>query len=375
MKKKLHILFLCGWYPSKVFETNGDFIERHAVAVAKKYKVTVFHIVSNPNSKKKLEIISELKNGVQSHIAYINASKNPFLKIYLFLIAFLKLLKKESEFDVVHLNELYPFGIFSLYLKWIQKIPFVITEHSTSYLTNSRFPFFQRQITRLVLKNSARFCPVSYNLGKTIFQKFNIHVPYTIVPNVVNTDLFYPKFETLECFTMLHISSMKNEHKNISGLLKTVSEFSKNYANFKLILLGESSAKYKKEAADLGLTSKIEFMNHIPHEEVPNLINKASIFLLFSNFENLPCVILESFSCGIPVISTDVGGIKEFFPSDFGKLIQPKDTTQLLNALLVFKDISFSNEKKIKMHEFVKNTCGEEQVSRLFDEVYQNALP
>lgn len=374
MNKKLHILFLCGWYPSKVFATNGDFIERHAIAVAKRHKVTVFHIVSNPNSQKNLEIISEGKNGVHTHIAYVRSSRNPLVKGYLFFNAFQQLLKKESLFDLVHLHELFPFGVFNLYLKWINRIPFVVTEHSTRYLTQLKFSFVQRLITRLILKQSSRFCPVSWNLGKTIFEKFNIEVPYTIVPNVVNTDLFYPKFENPNRFTILHISSMKNDHKNISGILETISEFSKKDRNFRLILLGEKSDAYQKEAIELGLTGNVEFINHIPHKEVVNLINKASVFLLFSHFENLPCVILESFACGVPVISTDVGGIKEFFPSDFGKLIEVGNKTQLLEALLGFKDLELPKEEKFKMHEFVKDTCGENQISHLFDEIYQDVL-
>ena len=56
MKKKLHILFLCGWYPSRVMPTNGDFIQRHAEAVSKFHKVSVIHIVSDKSLNSKTEI-------------------------------------------------------------------------------------------------------------------------------------------------------------------------------------------------------------------------------------------------------------------------------------------------------------------------------
>ena len=46
MKKNLHILFLCGWYPSKVLPKNGDFIMRHAKTVSSKHTVSVLHIIS-----------------------------------------------------------------------------------------------------------------------------------------------------------------------------------------------------------------------------------------------------------------------------------------------------------------------------------------
>lgn len=374
MRKKLHILFLCGWYPSNVFPNNGDFIERHAISVARMHKVTVFHMVSNPKSEKNIEIITEQNNGVTSHIAYVRAARNPVTKIYLFLVAFHRLLQKESQFDLVHLNQIYPYGFFSLYLKWCKGIPFVITDHWTGYLTTAKFPVLKRKMIRRILKNAAHFCPVTLNLGKTIMTKFKIQIPYTIVPNVVNTDRFFPTFQKPEIYTLLHISSMKEAHKNISGILKTVADYSKKDENFRLILLGEASDSYRKEAENLGISDKIEFINHVPHEEVPKLINKASVFLLFSHFENLPCVILESFSCGIPVISTDVGGINEFFPKDFGRLIDVNNSQQLLKAIEDFKTMDFSEAKKREMHDFVKNTCSEEQICRCFDEVYHKVL-
>ena len=133
MSNKLNILFLCGWYPSKVLPNNGDFIERHALAVSKKCNVTVVHIISDENQTKEIEIVSRENQGIKEHIAYLKSTENPILKSLLFLKAFFKLLKLIPKIEVVHLNEIYPFGIFSLYLKWFQKKPFLISEHFTGY--------------------------------------------------------------------------------------------------------------------------------------------------------------------------------------------------------------------------------------------------
>ena len=78
MSNKLNVLFLCGWYPSKVSPTNGDFIQRHAEAVSLIHNVTVIHIISDKKSKKNIDIISEVINGIETHIAYIKHFKNPF---------------------------------------------------------------------------------------------------------------------------------------------------------------------------------------------------------------------------------------------------------------------------------------------------------
>jgi glycosyltransferase involved in cell wall biosynthesis len=55
--------------------------------------------------------------------------------------------------------------------------------------------------------------------------------------------------------------------------------------------------------------------------------------LLFSEVENSPCVIGESLSCGIPVISSNVGGIPELVDDSNSMLIQPGDEQALLSSM------------------------------------------
>jgi hypothetical protein len=60
LKKKLHILFLCGWYPSSVLPQNGDFIMRHAQSVQLKHNVSILHIITKTDiSKTEIEVIKE----------------------------------------------------------------------------------------------------------------------------------------------------------------------------------------------------------------------------------------------------------------------------------------------------------------------------
>jgi len=54
--KKLHVLFLASWYPSRVLKTNGDFIQRHAEAVALQHNVTVLHVISDSYLSEKTAI-------------------------------------------------------------------------------------------------------------------------------------------------------------------------------------------------------------------------------------------------------------------------------------------------------------------------------
>ncbi|MCK5637765.1 MAG: hypothetical protein KAH67_03580, partial [Flavobacteriaceae bacterium] len=86
-KKKLHILFLNSWYPSKVLPNNGDFIQRHAEAVALKHRVTAIHVITDQNITKNTIEDSNL-NGVRTLIAYLKPYNSKFTKQFYFFKAY-----------------------------------------------------------------------------------------------------------------------------------------------------------------------------------------------------------------------------------------------------------------------------------------------
>lgn len=374
MKNKLHVLFICGWYPSRVLPTNGDFIERHAEAVGKKLKVTILHIITDENLKGSIEIVTEEKKYITTHIAYLKKTNNPFKRILLFRKAFLILINRIENFDVVHLNEIYPFGVLSLYLKLFKNKPYIISEHFTGYHLPyaKNISFTEKIISRIITKNAAFVCPVSNDLRNAML-KLNYIGNYVRVPNVVGTNIFYPLEKNNSTFTITHISNMLNEHKNVEGFLNVIKQLEGQIDDFKVKLIGQNSLKYKEYAKKNNLDlSRLEFIDQIPHREVVSQLQNSNLFVLFSNFENLPCVILESFSCGIPVISTNVGGIDEYFPEDFGILIPPKNENSLLESILkIHKE--FESDKN-KMHNYVIENFGEEVISNKFIELYNKAL-
>lgn len=374
LKNKLHILFICGWYPSRVLPNNGDFIQRHANAVSKQHKVSTLHIITDKNSKKNIELVIRKKEHVQEYIAYVTQTKNPVKKAYLFFKSFIKILHKMDAFDIIHLNEIYPFGIFSVYLKWFYKKPFIISEHFTGY----HHPFAKnisinrKLISKIITKNAAFICPVSEDLKNSLLN-LGFKGNYKIVPNVVDTKIFYPIENTSNAFKIVHISNMINKHKNIKGILRVVKQIQDEISNLEFMMIGNNSEEYINYAKELNLDfSKIKFISQIEHYKVAQEIRTSNLFVLFSNYENLPCVILEAFSCGIPVISTNVGGIKEYFPKDFGKLISIKDEDELAKQILLSHNNFVPN--KTKMHQYAIDNFSEEKITLDFEKLYLKTL-
>ena len=373
MKKKLHILFLCGWYPSNVLPKNGDFIMRHAKTVSAMHTVSVLHIISKPRISK-TEIEVEKDNDLHTYITYITPNKKPFLKLYRFWFAYQALLKEIGGFEIVHLNKLYPFGLLALHLKKIKKLPYIISEHWTGYHLKEKksLPWLEQILSKKITTNASFVCPVSSDLKNSML-KSGLRGNYQIIPNVVNTTLFKPTLKTSKVFTITHISSLLDKHKNISGMLRVAKQLEDCIDSFQWNFIGGTEGQFKNLIKNLDFKkNQVCFIDHIDHKKVPGFLNASDVFILFSNYENLPCVILEAFSCGVSVIATKVGGIQEFFPNEFGFLIDKKNEQQLLDKIIsLYKEPK--NQQPI-MHQYAIDNFSSEKICDSFTKLYREAL-
>lgn len=372
--KKLHVLFLTGWFPSRVFPVLGDFVQRHAEAVATLHKVSVIHVMSDPNLNSKIEFDFKIQNGLEIHIAYIPNTKSIFKKIFWYLKAYSQLFKKIGSFDLIHLNKLYSSGIIALYYKIFKRKKYIITEHWSGYqiINNHTIGKIEKWISKMISNQASFVCPVTEHLAKSM-QDFGLKGRYFPVPNVVDTQLFVPLEHQNNNLKLIHISSMDDAIKNISGMLNVLSQLQKSNLDFKMYFLGGKKIHFEKQIEHLKLNeNNLFFIDHIPQNQMVKYLQNSDVFILFSNYENLPCVILESFSCGIPVISTRVGGIEEYFPQDFGVLIDPKNEEELAHQILNFKSKKWADPAT--MHQYANEQFSQAHIANTYHNLYLKML-
>lgn len=351
---------------------NGDFVQRHAEAVANLHQVTVCHVVSYTEQNKNVVETDTLINGVRTLITYVKPS---FFKPIFFFLAYIRLLKKAGNFDLIHANILYPVGMVALFNKWITKKRYIITEHHTIYLPPevANIGWMRRKISKIIAKNASVISPVTQHLADAM-HGLGLKAHYIPVPNVVDNTLFKPiiKGEN-STFKMLHVSSMDSQ-KRIPLLLEAVADLQKYITDFTFYMIGKNATKFEENAKKLKIDSnKIVFIEHLAHSDLVKYYQEADVFLLFSETENLPCVILESFSVGTPVVCNRVGGIHEYFPENFGKIVAKNDTKAFVAALVELYEKRYQAQPEI-MHQYVVEHFSPESIATKFSKLYFLAL-
>ena len=374
MTNKLNILFLASWFPSKKNAFDGDFIERHAKAVALQHFVTVVYVESLDGILQIEEELEELENLTIIRIYFPKKTRiyNQLTKFRLYL----KEIKKLSKIDLIHVNVTYPVGLIALYFKLRYKISYVITEHWTGYLPidPTQISFFRKFLTKNIVKNASFLLPVSENLGKAM-NSLGLNCKTVIIRNVIDFDVF--RFQNLRknnVVKFLHISNL-SEQKNVKGILSVADKLWKQGFDFELYIGGNGDLKpllnFKNESS---FSDKLIVFGELSQQQVSEKMNQSDCFILFSLFENQPCVQIESFASGLPVIATEVGGITEVFPEGFGQIISPNNEEELLVSMKNFIENKLILKSRSEINQFAQDNFSMQKIAQQFNEVYSKVL-
>lgn len=369
-----HILFISSWFPNKLEPTNGNFVQRHAEAVSVFHDVEVLHAIGDPHQKKMYIIDNKIINKIKTVIVYYRDSKNPVQNFYRRMNAYKMGFRIMQKPDLVHANILHNNLLFAVYLKKRHGIPFVVTEHWTALrkVNHGKTSGAIKNTAKFIGNHASEILPVSKELEDGL-RYLGIKTKMQVVPNVVDTELFSPRGSKSSVkFTFIHVSSLiprKNPDKILSTALKLLSE---GY-QFKLKIGGDGDTALLKNMAELsGFSDNIEVFGMQPIESIAKKMKESDCFILYSDDENLPCVLLESMACGIPVIATDVGGISEFFPKNFGILLKEKSEENLRKAMLDMMSENITADAELA--DFARQNFSKKAIGAQYSSVYKSIL-
>lgn len=125
------------------------------------------------------------------------------------------------------------------------------------------------------------------------------------------------------------------DHKDYPNLLNAISLVVKKYKKVKFLLVGDGELKEKCEdmADNLNILRYIHFLGY--REDIADIINTFDLFVMPSKMEGLGTSVLDAMSVGLPVVSTDAGGITEaVLNGNNGIVVQKQNPEQLSYAIL-----------------------------------------
>jgi glycosyltransferase involved in cell wall biosynthesis len=135
---------------------------------------------------------------------------------------------------------------------------------------------------------------------------------------------------------ILHVG--KFEHKKSQDvILRSFKRLLETYPDCSLVLIGSSGPLLEQTRAlveDLGLQKQVEMHVNVPHDQLPEFMGRADLFILPSRSEPFGIVLLEAGAAGLPVVATRVGGIPELLEHErTGLLIAPDSVEELEGAM------------------------------------------
>ncbi|MBO5811419.1 MAG: glycosyltransferase, partial [Bacteroidales bacterium] len=263
---------------------------------------------------------------------------------------------------------------------WIQKklhkTPYIITEHWSRYLPGNDFGGFLRKLfTKIVVRNAETVTTVTENLAIAMKNHELKNDKYVVLPNVVNLDMFHINKKNTDATshvpTIIHISCFEDKSKNISGLLESLKIIDDKGIDFQCKLIGEGMDLnlMKEKAKELQLINKVSFTGLLQGQALADELSSGDFLVLSSNYENMPVVILEALASGLPVVSTNVGGIKEMIDDTKGILVEPRNKEALAEAMIKMIE-THKNYDANYLRNSVIEKYGYESVGRFLSKLY-----
>ncbi|WP_313808413.1 GT4 family glycosyltransferase PelF [Flavobacterium sp.] len=242
----------------------------------------------------------------------------------------------------------------ALVLKYKYGTPIIATEHGVFIrerllaISASEYSFF---LKKLLIKFSESITELVYYKADLILSvnKFNMiwEKIYGAKPEIL--DVIYngidhnrfvpaPKPEATKDVPTVVAAARIFDLKDIITMIKSCSVVKGQIPNVQYLVYGDKDAvpEYTKECedliAELGLQDnfKLAGFHNKPHE----LFSEGDISILTSISEGFPYTVLESMSCGIPVVATDVGGVTEALDENCGFICKPKDFEDIGNKVI-----------------------------------------
>ena len=325
-------------------------------------------------------------NRLTPSIKYGNAARIPKIKNEL------------NNFDLVHLH--YPFfGTANLVRNWKEKNPkkpLVITYHMDTRSDGWKglvFKFYAKYYMPKILSSADKIIVSSLDYAMVsdagAIYKSNKE-KWIDLPFGVDTKRFHPREKPLALFnrhnlnqnipTIVFVGGMDVAHhfKGIPVLLKALLLLKENKILIQAVLVGDGNLKesFELQATGYRINNQVRFVGRISDEELPYYYNMGDLFVLpsTSQGEAFGMVLLESMASGVPVLASDLPGVRTV-ALDGGQVVIPNDHIELAESIMgYFKDANNPEFWKSETRRIVEEKYSWNSIIGKLDQIYNELV-
>ena len=218
------------------------------------------------------------------------------------------------DLDLLHVHYAIPHSVSALLARQMlaargRRLPFVTTLHGTDItlvgVDRSYYP-----ITKFSIEKSDGITSISQDLKRHTLEVFGVQNDIRVIYNFVNCDLYKPSPDRgKKGKRLIHISNFRPV-KRVLDCVRILAEVRKE-VDAQLFMVGDGPDRGPAErlARELGVEHHTVFMGKQNHVE--RLIPQAHALLMPSEMESFGLAALEGMACGVPAVTTSVGGVPE----------------------------------------------------------------
>lgn len=292
---------------------------------------------------------------------------------------------KHEGLDILHVHYAIPHASAAFMAKMILRsqgieIPFVTTLHGTDITLVGRDPSFEPVIT-FCLNESDAVTAVSQSLKEDTYKHFSTTRPIEVIPNFIKIPEDYrtidrslrDRYAEKDEFIICHVSNFRKV-KRVEDVLRVFQKVNEVKPSH-LLLVGDGPERYVLEelCRELHLCDRVKFLGKVT--DTQHVLEIADIFILPSETESFGLAALEAMAVGVPVISSNTGGIPEVNEHGVtGFLSNVGDVEDMAkNTLEILKDAStleqFRKNAQLGAKKFDLDT-----VVKQYEAVYDSLL-
>jgi glycosyltransferase involved in cell wall biosynthesis len=291
--------------------------------------------------------------------------------------AFLEIraLLRRTRPDLVHAHTSKA-GVLGRLAAWAQGIPAIFTAHTWCFAegTSWKWKLFGVPLERLCGAVGGPIINVS-EANRSLALKYRIAAPDRLVTvhNGIPDEAWQGPEPQTGPPTVIMVARFAPQ-KNQMMLLEAAAEIRQPF-HLLFVGAGPTLGSVQNRATELGLTDRITFAGN--RSDVPDLLRKSAIFALPTHWEGFPISTLEAMRAGLPVVASDVGGVREaVIDGENGFLTNPADTAAFRRALqLLLTDTDLRVQMAKKSRQFFEQRFTAERMLQKTFGLYRKAVP